>query len=762
MTKPRPDNLSRLLALIPLGVTLWLVGLLPRLGAATPPAWRWDWVPQLGIRLDFMADGLGWLFAILISGIGLLVVVYANGYLSGHPQLRSFLLIIHLFMFAMLGVVLADNLLLLFIFWELTSITSYLLIGFKHEYEASRAAALQALIVTGLGGIALLAGVTLLGLAGGTFQISALVAQAAVVQASPLYPAILVLVLLGAFTKSAQFPFHFWLPGAMEAPAPVSAYLHSATMVKAGIYLLARLTPILGGNALWQAALLGVGGLTFLLGAFLAIQKLDLKRILAYSTISVLGTLVFLLGIGTPLAVKGALTLLLAHSLYKGTLFMVAGIVEHSTGERDIDKLGGLRAQMPLVALAAGVAALSMAGIPPLLGFISKEVFYEATRHSPTWANELTAVAVLGNILLVAVAGLAALAPFFGAAMKLKKIHAPDWQLTLGPLVLAGLGLALGFVPGWLGTAVLTPATSAALGTAYTAKLALWHGFTPELILSILTVGAGGVLYAVLPRLRPGLARLDVGERFGPQRAYQAGLAGLLRLAAGQTRLLQSGYLENYISIILLTAAGMTGYGLLRNGLSLPLPDWSNFQTLEEMLLILLIAVAGLAAVFTRSRLMAVAALGAVGYGVALLYALFSAPDLAMTQFAIETLVVIVFVLVLYRLPAFATLSSRGERALDALVALIAGGMVTATLLTLTSTPLESRLAPWLAENSVPLAGGRNVVNVILVDFRGMDTLGEITVLAIAAVGIFALLRMPVPSKPEYDELDSDAGDPEP
>ncbi len=756
MVSSRKDNLSRWLVLIPLGVTAWLAGLLPAISAGAPPAWRWEWVSLLGIRLDFMADGLGWLFALLISGIGALVVVYANGYLAGHPQLRSFLVTILLFMFAMLGVVLADNLLLLFIFWELTSVTSYLLIGFKHEYEASRKAALQALLVTGLGGVAMLAGLTLLGLAGGSFQISALVGQAASIQASPLYPAMLVLVLLGAFTKSAQFPFHFWLPGAMEAPAPVSAYLHSATMVKAGIYLLARFTPILGGHPAWQAALLAVGGATLLLGAFLAIQKLDLKRILAYSTISILGALVFLLGVGTPLAVKGALTLLLAHSLYKGTLFMVAGILEHSTGEREIDKLSGLRRQMPLVALAAGAAALSMAGLPPLLGFISKEVFYEATRHSPGWANALTAVAVTANILLVAVAGLAALAPFFGARKEFKDYHAPGWQLTLGPLMLAGLGLALGLLPGWLGAAVITPAASAALGSAYTAKLALWHGLTPELALSGLTVAGGALLYWGLPRLRPTLARLDVGERIGPQRVYEAGLAGMLRLAAGQTRVIQSGYLENYISIILLTAAGLAGYGLWQNGLHIQPLEWGGLEMIEEILLLAIIAVAGVAAVATRSRLMAVASLGAVGFAVAMLYALFSAPDLAMTQFAIETLVVILFVLVLYRLPGFASLSSPRARLRDWLVAGTAGVTITGVLLAILAIPLESRLAPWLAENSVPLAGGRNVVNVILVDFRGIDTLGEITVLAVAAIGIFALLQMPAPRKPEIQEAPED------
>ncbi|MFB3140368.1 MAG: proton-conducting transporter membrane subunit, partial [Candidatus Acidiferrales bacterium] len=364
------------LALFPLALTVYFAGQAGRVAAGEVLAVSIDWVPSLGIALSFYLDGLSLLFALLISGIGALVVVYAGGYLAGHAHLGRFYAFLLMFLASMLGLVLANNVITLFVFWELTSVSSYLLIGFEHEREAARQAALQALLVTGLGGLALLAGLLLLGQAGGSMELSELLTRGEAIQAHPFYAPILLLILAGAFTKSAQFPFHFWLPSAMEAPTPVSAYLHSATMVKAGIYLLARFNPVLGGTELWFYIVTAAGAATMLVGAYLAFQQSDLKRILAYSTMSALGMMVLLLGLGTELAVKAAIVSILVHALYKGALFLVAGAVEHETGTRDVDRLGGLRRAMPITAAAAALAALSMAGLPPLFGFIGKEMVY--------------------------------------------------------------------------------------------------------------------------------------------------------------------------------------------------------------------------------------------------------------------------------------------------------------------------------------------------------------------------------------------------
>lgn len=698
------------------------------------------WVPSLEVDLSFRLDGLSFLFSLLIAGIGLLVVLYASHYLEGHAQLGRFYAYLMLFMVAMLGVAWSDHLLGLFVFWELTSISSYLLIGFDHEEEKSRKAALQALLVTGGGGLALLAGLVLLGLSGGSFTLSTLNLRGEMLRVSPTYPVAVGLILLGALTKSAQFPFHFWLPGAMAAPTPVSAYLHSATMVKAGVYLLARLNPALGGTPLWATLLTCFGLITLFGGALLALPQHDLKRLLAYTTVAALGGMVFLLGIGTPLAVKAAITFLLAHALYKGALFLVAGGIDHATHTRDIRTLSGLARAMPLTTSAALLAGASMVGLPPTFGFVAKELLYESTLAHPA-AGWLTLFVFLAMVSLGLVSAWVALKPFLGAPSAHPAHENSLW--FWGPPLLLGL---MGIVAGWqaptVGDTLIQPAATAILGQVQKVKLSLWHGTTPYFFLSLATLALAAIAYffseAVQKLLRRFFAHL---APLGPERAYQRAMNGLIQLANFQTNLWQNGYLRVYILFIVLTTLGLAAGALLFNAQGLRLPAFIP-PPFYEVLLIGIILAGVVAVVRTTSRLATIALLGTVGLSISLIYLLYSAPDLAMVQFTIETLTVILFVLVIYRLPKFTRIQGQPARWFDLFVALAGGTLMTLLVLLVTSETFISLVSPYFNASSLPLAKGRNVVNVILVDFRGFDTLGEITVLSLAAIGVFALLRL--------------------
>jgi multicomponent Na+:H+ antiporter subunit A len=745
-----------LIALLPGGLFLYFATFLGPVSDGEVIHEVTAWVPALGVNLAFLLDGLSLMMALIITGIGALIFIYAAGYLPGSADEGRFYSFLLVFMAAMIGLVLSDNLLSLFVFWELTSISSYLLIGYKHYEDASRRAALQALVVTGAGGLALLAGFVLLGIAGGTFEISALAGQGEVLHASGLYLPILILVGLGAFTKSAQFPFHFWLPGAMAAPTPVSAYLHSATMVKAGVFLLARLSPALSGTDEWRLILTVVGLATLLIGGFLSLTQRDLKRILAYSTVSSLGLLVALLGWNTRIAAEAAMLFLLAHSLYKGALFMVAGTIDHETGTRDIHQLGGLLRVMPLVAAGALMAGLSMSGIPPFLGFISKEVVYEASlAYTPdNWElraveGVITAVEMVGNIIFVAVACLMFFVPFLGAQTQTpRKPHRPPLSLWLGPVLLGLVALVLALLtelpplPDLVSVYLVGPAAGAVIGERVALKLHLIpSALVPMLWLSIATVAGGVGLYLGLPRLRPLLNRLDAGRRAGPERLFAAMIDGLPHFSHRVTMLFQSGYLRYYVRWIVGALVVLVGYTFVTRA-ALPVIMVDDEFRFFELALAVIILAAVLLVVRSTSLLFTIILLGVIGYSIALIFMLYGAVDLAMTQFSIETLSVVLFMLILYRLPDFVKYTSQQARIRDAVIAISAGGLVTALILAVTSRPLFSRLADYFAHASYPDAHGRNIVNVILVDFRGFDTLGEITVLTVAAIGVFALLRL--------------------
>ncbi|NPV07668.1 MAG: putative monovalent cation/H+ antiporter subunit A [Anaerolineae bacterium] len=736
-------RLGRLAAIVvPGGLTVRLLGLAGGAAAGLPPAVSVPWVPSLGIRFALRLDGLSLLFSLLIAGIGTAVVVYAGGYLPESPRQGRFYAYILAFMASMLGVVLADDPFLLFVFWELTSITSFLLIGFDHEREAARQAALQALLTTGFGGLALLAGLVVLQSITGPATIAELAGQAEAIRTHPWYPAALVLVLVGAFAKLAQFPFHFWLPNAMEAPTPVSAYLHSATMVKAGVYLLARLLPALGGTPLWQGLVTGGGAVTLVVGAVLTIRHTDLKAVLAYATVSALGALVMLAGIGTEAATVALAVYVLGHAFYKSGLFLVAGVVDHETGTRDLARLGGLARPLPLVAVAGALAALSMAGVPPLLGFLSKEALYQAAWDVPQWAPAVTAAVVVAHVLLFTVAMRTGLTPFLGRRQETpREPHGASPALWLPPVVLAMLGALLMLALEVVDQGLVSPAASALLGQQVRAGLGLWHGLTPVLGLSALTIALGLGLLALWPRVVRAVEPIQAVSAIGPARWYDAALSVTNAVARIQTDVLQSGYLRRYVLIVLSTTAALVGFTMLTRGWQLGplLPEDVRFY---EVAVVLVMLAAALGAVLARSRLAAVAFLGVVGYGVSLIYVWFGAPDLAMTQFMVETLVVILFVTILYRLPPFPVLSARRTRIRDAAVAVAAGGTMGALALIASGVSLPTRVSDFHVLYSYSLAHGRNMVNVILVDFRALDTLGETTVLATAALGVLSLLRL--------------------
>jgi multicomponent K+:H+ antiporter subunit A len=749
----------------------WVAGAVALAGcalvAAAAPAvfggevlhWSVRWVAQLGLGFGFRMDGLAWVFALLVCGIGALIVLYAAYYLEREdpaPRFFSFLL---LFMGAMLGIVLADNLVLLVVFWELTSLSSFLLIGYWQHRSDAREGAKMALAITGAGGLALLAGVLLLGEIVGSTQLDVVLASGTLIRAHPLYVPALVLVLAGAFTKSAQFPLHFWLPHAMAAPTPVSAYLHSATMVKAGVFLLARMYPALGGSEPWFWIVTPVGLATLLAGAYLAIFQHDLKGLLAYSTISHLGLITLLFGLDEKTAIVAGVFHILNHATFKASLFMAAGIIDHEAGSRDMRVLNGLWRTMPITGALAMVAAGAMAGVPLLNGFLSKEMFFAETvlkEGYPALEVWLPLGATVAGVFSVAYSVRFIHDVFFnGDATGLPRTpHEPPRFMRVPVELLVVLCLAVGLLPAATVGPLLAAAAQAALyGGPFAPlpeyKLAIWHGFNLPLAMSAVALVGGLLLYFGLQRFI-NLHRLLHWPR-GGREVFVFAIERVVRAADALTTALVNGSLQRYLLLLVLLAlaagAGPPLAAWMQGGLPERLPAIEGATPFAFVAAWAIGVAAAFGTVFAhRARLLALILLGAVGLVVSLTFVYLSAPDLALTQLLVEVATIILMMLALNWLPLEgARERSRARRMRDAAIATVAGLGVAAIVWTVLERPVDS-IAPYFLRHAAPAGGGTNVVNVILVDFRGFDTLGEITVLGIAGLVIYALLRDFVPS----------------
>ena len=703
-----------------------------------------DWVPALGVDLAFHVDGLAALMLLMITGVGTAVFVYAGGYLAGHPAQARLYLLLSMFMVAMIGCVTADHLIVLFLFWEATSLLSFLLVGFDHEKLDSRKSAQQALMVTGSGGLFLLAGFIVLGQAMGTWSIREIVAALPATEQTPALTTALALILVGAFTKSAQFPFHFWLPNAMAAPTPVSAYLHSATMVKLGVYLLARLDPGFGEWTMWEWTLKIAGSVTAAWGMALALRERDLKRILAWSTVATLGTLVMLVGLRGDGASVAVGALLLAHALYKAPLFFVAGNVDHGTGTRVIDKLGNLRHAMPWTAAAALLAGASMAGMPLSFGYIVKDAIVEAKAAGNVFAFASAANTIFGAIA-VAVAGVAAIRVFWRHPGENEQCEAHECgpALIAPPLLLASTGIMLGLFP-FFAEDLIGAVALAMSPEAEAAVVSLTLTIGPALSSLLVTFAFGVLIYLYWDPLHRAFEA--TARRVGPRGAasqYERLLAGIPRVAAAGTRALQTGRLPAYVAL----AAGSCALAMFAafavGRADLGWPSWDT-PSAGVVGACVVIVVGAVCASVLRDRLTLLLATGLVGYGSAVFFLYTGAPDVAYTQFTVETVFVIVVAAVLLKLKRLGLARSVAEPLLRPGAALVAAAfatVVTVLLLVATAGAFDPALSDFFGAASVPEAYGRNVVNVILVDFRALDTLGEITVVMLSLLAALPLLQ---------------------
>jgi len=705
---------------------------------------RFEWLPALGLNANFRIDGLGLLFGILILGIGLLIITYARFYLSRRDPAGVFYTYLMLFQGAMMGIVLSDNILLLLVFWELTSLSSFLLIGYWKHLPEGRQGARMALTVTGMGGLAMIAGMMILGNIAGSYDISDILNAREVIQASPLYLPALLLILLGAFTKSAQFPFHFWLPHAMAAPTPVSAYLHSATMVKAGLFLMARLWPVLSGTPEWFYIVATTGLVTMIMAAWIGFFRDDLKSLLAFSTVSHLGLITMLLGFGTEAAAVAAVFHIINHATFKAALFMTAGIIDHEAGTRSIARLGGLRKLMPITFVIGTIAALSMAGVAPLNGFLSKEMMLESATHA-TWAGNgslIFVMATIGAIFSVGYSLRFVWQVFFGPERHdyPHKPHDPGFGMWVGPAILVVLVVLIGLFPnvlaGWL---VDASAAAVTQGEPHP-HLALWHGFTLPLLLSGVALVGGVVALYSYPRLvalREAFPRPDAKVMFDGVTDWS------LRVSHRLTDRFTNGSMGRAFAAFSLTVLLCGGWAFSTGGYSGATRPMLPVSAVALIGWVLLMVATACMVAFHRNRLLALVLVGIIGLIVSGSFVFLSAPDLALTQISVEVVTVVLLLLALNFLPKHTIRESRdGKRGFDAFIAALTGlGFGALAYVIMRSDFALPSISGYMVENSHRLGGGDNIVNVILVDFRGYDTFGEITVLGIAALTIFALTQ---------------------
>ncbi|WP_110931406.1 Na+/H+ antiporter subunit A [Paenibacillus bouchesdurhonensis] len=760
----------------PAALFIYFLGQIPSVQAGQGIVSTIPWIPSLGIEVTVLLDGLSLLFALLISGIGALVTLYSIFYMDKKREaVHRFYTYLLLFMGAMLGVVLSDNLIVLYGFWELTSISSFLLISFWHHRERSRYGAFKSMLITVFGGLAMLAGFVLLYRMTGTFSIREIIQSTDLIKGHSLMLPTLLLVLLGAFTKSAQFPFHIWLPDAMEAPTPVSAYLHSATMVKAGLYLVARLTPVFAGQAAWFWLVSAVGLITLIFGSFKAIKQTDLKAMLAFSTISQLGLIMALLGLGSASgyftdiqqslfyskATMAAIFHLLNHAVFKGALFMVVGIVDHETGTRDIRKLGGLMSIMPVTFTVALIGTFSMAGIPPFGGFLSKEMFFTAVLNAgemgiwnmQTWSLWFPLIAWVASVFTFAYSMVLLFRTFTGKLQEQelsKRPHEAPVGMLISPVIMASLALVFGLFPGLLSYSLIEPAMASILpgllapGEKFQVSIQFWHGWTPEVFMTIGVIAVGILVFALSSKIKA--LHNPLFTRFSLNGVYDSGLRTMERSSQWITNKYMTGSVRHYLIYIfafLIVVLGVIMFAF--DGFSLDMSSYAPVTIYETAILLALI-IAASAVPFANSRLLAIILTGSVGYMVTLFFVIFRAPDLALTQLIVETVSVTLFLLCFYHLPKLKKeLSVLKFKLTNFLISLGVGTMVTLIALSALSAgsshPFES-ISKFFLEASYKLAGGKNVVNVILVDFRGFDTMLEIVVLGIASLGIYAMIRL--------------------
>lgn len=754
-------QLSWLLALAPISAFVLLYLHAPQINAGETFIWEWQWLPSLGLTLGFYIDSLSLFFALIVTFIGILVVVYTGYYFKGDAKAWRFHVYMLLFMVSMLGVVTAGDVLTLFIFWEGTSILSYLLVAYKYYDEEARRGAFRALLLTGGGGIALIAGLLMVAYVAGGTDFATILSSGDTLRASEIYLVMLGLVAFGAFTKSAQWPAHIWLPGAMSAPTPASAYLHSATMVKAGIYLMARMNPALGFTDAWFWLLTLVGGITMLAGAYLGLKQNDLKGLLAYSTISQLGVLMMLIGQDIPEAYKALVVGILAHAMYKSALFLVAGIVDHETGTRDMRRLGGLHTAMPYTFAIGALAALSMAGLPPMFGFLAKETLLVAAMH-PSIPGQIALIVRLGSViagaLMLAQAAFLIWETFLGRP-KDPKVHGHEapWGMLLAPALPATLSIVFSILPGPKEDAtLLAGAAAAAFGDKVKVSTVLFHGLTVELMLSIIAISLGFVLFYFRHPIRAWQQALLPAVSF--EAAYRGYLALIDKGSYYATRL-QYGKLRAYLLIMVASSVFLVGVFSWENrtliklpAVSWPLLDFSGEILGLRLFSLLLIVVTSSMTILLVRDFDAILALSVSGFSMALLFVLEQAPDVALVQVVVDILALVILVLALTRLPRQQrrkaqelTLMARQNRQnllRDALVALAIGAVVTTiTLSALLDRPRESLLTPYYTSQAGESVGATDIVSAILVDFRALDTLLEIVVFGVAGMGIYSLLR---------------------